>query len=120
LLSRLEAVQFHEQLVQSLVVFTIEGMAAARGSNGIELVDEHDRGRVRPRLFEELPDPGCPEAGEHLHEGGGALHVELRARLARNCFREQDLARTRGTVEEDPFRDARAEPLETARIAQEI
>ena len=37
-------------------------------ADGVELVDEDDRGRVLARLFEELADAGGAEAGEHLDE----------------------------------------------------
>ena len=74
-----EAVQLDEQLVESLVVLAVEAAAGASRAHGVELVDEDDRGRVPPRLFEELPDPGGAEAGEHLDEGRGALGVELGA-----------------------------------------
>ena len=63
-----EAVELDEQLVQGLVVLAVEAAALARGADGVELVDEDDRGRVPAGLLEQLPDPGGAEPGEHLHE----------------------------------------------------
>ena len=53
-----EAVELDEQLVQGLVVLAVEAAARAGRADGVELVDEDDRGRVPARLFEELADPG--------------------------------------------------------------
>ena len=115
-----EAVQLDEQLVQRLILLTVEPVPRARGADRVELVDEDDRGRVLPRLGEELPDAGGAEAGEHLDERGRALGEERRARLVRDRLREQRLAGSRRAVEEDPLRHARAELLEALRVAEEV
>ena len=90
-----EAVELDEELVQRLVVLTVEARARAAHADGVELVDEDDRGRVLARLLEELADAGGAEAGEHLDERGGALRVEGRARGVRDRLREQRLAGAR-------------------------
>ncbi len=115
-----EPVELDEQLVQRLVVLAVEAAALPCGADGVELVDEDDRGRVLARLFEQLADPGGAEAGEHLHERRRALRVELRARLAGDRLREQRLARAGRPVEQDPLRNAGAEALEALRVAQEV
>ena len=115
-----EAVELDEQLVQGLVVLAVEAAARAGGADRVELVDEDDRGRVLARLVEELADPGGAEPGEHLDERGGALRVELRARLVRDGLGEQRLAGAGRTVEQDPLRNAGAEPLEALRMAEEV
>ena len=115
-----EAVELDEQLVQRLVVLAMEAAADARRADGVELVDEDDRGRVLARLFEELADAGGAEAGEHLDERRGALRVEVRARRARDGLRDQRLAGARRAVEQDPARNARTEPLEALAVAQEL
>ena len=48
-LARLEAVHLDEQLVQGLVALAGDVVAAGR-ADGVELVDEEDRGRVLARL----------------------------------------------------------------------
>ena len=109
LVARAEAVELDEQLVQRLVLLAVEGVAAARLADGVELVDEDDRRRVLARLLEELADAGGAEAGEHLDERRGALRVEARARLVRDRLRGERLAGAGRAVEEDPLRHPRAE-----------
>jgi hypothetical protein len=68
LLGALEAVELDEQLVESLILLAVETVPGALRTDGIELVDEDDRGRVLPRFVEELADARRAEAGEHLDE----------------------------------------------------
>src|SRR5207247_10602646 len=63
-----EAVQLDQELVQSLVVLAVETAAGAPGADGVELVNEDDRGRVLAGLLEELADAGRPQPGERLQE----------------------------------------------------
>ena len=86
----------------------------------VELVDEDDRRRVLARLAEQAPDAGCPEAGEHLHEGGRRLREEVRARLVGHGLGEQGLAGAGRAVQQDALRHPRAERLEPPRVAQEL
>src|ERR687888_190465 len=58
--------------------------ADARGADGVELVDEDDRGSVLPCVLEQLPNSCGAETGEHLHERRCARGVEVRARRARD------------------------------------
>ena len=120
LLGRAEAVQLDEQLVERLVLLAVEAVAGARRADGVELVDEDDRGRVLARLGEELADAGGAEAREHLDERGRALRVEARAGLVGDGLREQRLAGAGRPVEQDALRDARAELLEALRVAEEL
>src|SRR5919108_2005229 len=120
LVAVVEAVQLDEQLVQRLILLAVEAVAGAGGADGVELVDEHDRGRVLARLLEELADACGAEAREHLDERRGALRVEVGARLVCDRLREQGLAGARRAVEEDALRDAGAELREPLRVAQEV
>ena len=104
-----EPVELDEQLVQGLVLLTVEAMARARRADRVELVDEDDRGLVLAGLLEELPDPSGAEAGEHLDERGGALRVEVRAGSVRDGLRKQGLPRSGRTVEQDALGHAGAE-----------
>ncbi len=115
-----KAVQLDEQLVQRLVLFTVEAVAGALCPDRIELVDEDDRRRVLARLVEELADARGAEAGEHLHEGGCALRKERGARLVRDRLGEQRLARSRRPVQEDAFGHTCAQSLEALRMPQEV
>src|SRR5581483_3113677 len=120
LLSTFEPVQLHEQLVERLVLLTVEAVAGALRTDGVELVDEHDRGRVLARLEEELANTRRTEPGEHLDERRRARRVEMRTRLVRNRLREERLARAGRPVQEQALRHLRAQSLEALRVAQEV
>ncbi len=120
LVARAEAVELDEELIQRLVLLAVEPVARARLADGVELVDEDDRRRVLARFLEQLADASGAEPGEHLDERGGALRVEARAGLVRHRFCGERLAGPRRAVKEDSLRDARAEPLELRRLAQEV
>ena len=120
LLGALEAVELDEQLVERLILLAVEAVAGALRADGVELVDEDDRGRVLARLGEELADARGAEAGEHLDERRRARGVEVRARLVRDGLREQRLAGAGRPVEQEALRHLRAEPLEALRVAQEV
>src|SRR5207249_5145278 len=98
----------------------VAAAAHAGGADRVELVDEDDRGRVLARLLEELANARGAEAGEHLDEGGRARGVEVRPRLVGDGLREQRLPGSRRPVEQDPLRNLRAQPLETATVTQEV
>ena len=87
-----EAVHLDEQLVQRLLALGVV-VAAAAAADGVELVDEDDRGRGLARLVEQPPDAGGAEAGEHLDERRRGLGEELGAGLVRGGLRQQRLAR---------------------------
>ena len=94
--------------------------AAAGRADGVELVDEDDRGRVLACLLEELADTCSTEAGEHLDERRSALRVEVRTGRARDGLRQQRLAGSRRSVKEDSARHACAETLEALAVTQEL
>ena len=119
-IGRLEAVELDEELVERLILLAVEAVAAARGADRVELVDEDDRRRVLRRLFEELADARGAEPGEHLHEGRRRSANRSSRRTPRDGLRHQRLAGSRRAVQEDPLRDARAESLEALRLAQEV
>ena len=120
LVAGVEAVELDEELVQRLVVLAVEAAAAAGRADGVELVDEHDRGRVLPRLLEELADPRRSEPREQLDERRGALRVEVGARGARDRLGKERLAGPGRPVEEDPARHPRPESLEALAVAEEL
>src|SRR5712691_8541075 len=55
-LGGVEAVELDEQLIERLVLLTVEAVTGARSADGVELIDEDDRRRVLARLLEELAD----------------------------------------------------------------
>src|SRR4029079_15156428 len=116
----LEAVELDEQLVQGLILLAVEAVAGALRADGVELVDEDDRGRVLPRLVGALADARGAESGEHLDERRRGGAVEVRPRLVRDGLGEQRLAGTRRAVEEETFRDPGAESLEALGVAHAL
>ena len=55
-----EAVELDEELVQGLVVLAVEAGAGPRHADGVELVDEDDRGRVLARRSKSLRMRAAP------------------------------------------------------------
>ncbi len=115
-----EAVQLHEQLIEGLILLAVETVTGTSRADGVELVDEDDRRRVLSRFGEELANSCRAEAGEHLHERGGALREERRTRLVCDGLRQQRLSGSGRPVEEDALGHARTELLEALRIAEEV
>ena len=118
-LARGEAVELDQQLVERLVALAGD-VEAAVAADGVELVDEHDRGRLLARRLEQAPDPGRADADEHLDERGRRLGEEGRARLVRDRLGEQRLAGARRPVQQDALRDLRADLAEALGVAQVV
>ena len=118
----LEAVHFDEQLVQGLLtlVMTTTEARATMATDGIDLVDEDDAGRVLLRLIEHVPDAGRADTDEHLDEVGARDREERNLRLARDGLRQQRLTRTGLAHHQNAARNLAAEALELGRIAQEV
>ena len=118
-LGRGEAVDLGEQLVERLALLL--GRAARRrparapAADGVELVDEDDRGRVFARVLEEVAHAAGADADVHLDEVRAGDRVEGGAGLARQRAGDQRLAAARRAVEQDAARDLRAELARSAR-----
>jgi hypothetical protein len=117
LLGGVEAVHLDQQLVQRLVALTGDVHSAA-ATDGVELIDEHDRRGVLARDPEQPADPGGAEAREHLHERGGRLRVERRAGLVGHRLGQQRLAGSRRPVQQDSLRHLRAQGAEAHGVTQ--
>ena len=116
----IEPVHLDEELVERLLAFVVPAAeaGAAVATDGVDLVDEHDRGRALLRLLEQVPDPGGPDADEHLDEIRTRDRVEGDAGLPRHGPREQRLARARRPEQQDAPRDLGAHRLELGRVGQ--
>mmetsp|Transcript_13870 Transcript_13870/g.36847 ORF Transcript_13870/g.36847 Transcript_13870/m.36847 type:complete len:361 (-) Transcript_13870:789-1871(-) len=103
-LRRVEAVQLHEQLVEShLHVLLILWIAAA--ADRVNLVDKYDARRVAPlRRLEQIAHATRADADEHLLELRTRAVEKWDTRLARHSLREQSLARARRPDEENALR----------------
>ena len=117
-----EAVHLDQQLVEGLLalVVTAAHAGAAVAADGVDLVDEDDRGSVLLGLLEQVADPAGADADEHLDEVGARDGVERHARLAGDGAGEQRLAGARGAVEQHALGDLGAHGLELGGLLQEL
>jgi len=91
-------------------------MAADR----VDLVDEHDAGRVLLGLLEHVAHAGRADAHEHLDEVRARDREERHVRLARDRAREQGLAGAGRAYQQHALRDAAADLLELLRVLEEL
>ena len=122
-LARVEAVHLGQDLVQRLLALVVAAelrAAAARAADGVQLVDEDDRGRRLTRLLEQVAHARGADADDHLDELGGAQAEERHARLPGNRPRQQRLARSRRTDEQHALRHGAAEALVLRGVLQEV
>jgi hypothetical protein len=119
---RLEAVHLDQQLVQRLLALVVAAAetGAAMAADRVDFVDEDDAGRVLLRLLEHVAHTACADADEHFDEVGARDREEGHVRFAGDRARDQRLAGARRADEQHAARDASAEPLEFAGIAQEF
>ena len=115
-----EPIELDQQLVERLVGLAVEGASRTCHADRVELVDEDDRGSVRPCGLEELADPSRAEPDVHLDERRGGLREERRARLACDGLGEQGLAGARRPVQQHALRHARTELREALGLTQEL
>jgi hypothetical protein len=92
------------------------GPAATRAADGVQLVDEDDRGGGLPGLLEEVADARRTNAHDHLDEFGRAEAEEGNARLSSNRARQQRLAGSRRADQQDALRHRAPESLVLAGV----
>ena len=124
-LRRVEAVHLDQQLVQRLLALVVRAeacahRAAATLADRVDLVQEHQRGRLLLRLLEQLADARGAQADEHLDELRAGHEEERDVRLPGDGASEQRLAASRRTEQQHALRDAPAEPLVLLRVLQEV
>ncbi len=117
-----EAVHLDEELVERLLALVVAPAhaGAAVPPDGVDLVDEDDRGRVLLGLVEQVAHAARADTHEHLDEVRAGDRVERHARLAGDGAREQGLAGPGGPVEQDALGDLRAHGLELGRVREEL
>ncbi len=121
-LVQFEAVHFDQQLIQrlfALVVAAAEARAAP-AADRVDFVHEYDAGRVLFCLGEHVPDAGSADADKHLDEVGTRDREERHVRLARDGARQQGLAGTGWTDQQNTVRDPPSQPLKLLRVAQKV
>ena len=118
-----EAVHLGQDLVQRLLALVVAAelrAAAARAADGVELVDEDDRGRRLPRLLEQVAHARGADADDHLDELRGAEAEEGHARLPGDRARQQRLAGAGRADQQHALRHGAAEPLVLGGVLQEV
>ena len=117
-----EAVHLDQQLVEGLLalVVTAAHAGAAVAADGVDLVDEDDRGGVLLGLLEQVADPAGADTDEHLDEVGAGDGVERHAGLTGDGAGEQGLAGARRAVEQHALGDLGADGLELRGLLEEL
>lgn len=93
-----EAVHLGEELVEGLLAFVVAaqpGSPAATAADGVDLVDEDDRGGPFARLGEQVAHPGGPDTDEHLHERRAGHRQERDLRLTGHRAGDEGLTSAR-------------------------
>ena len=113
-----EAVHLDQQLVEGLLALVVAAAqaGAAVAADGVDLVDEDDRRRVRLGLLEQVADAAGADADEHLDEVGTGDRVERHAGLAGDRPGEQRLAGAGRAVQQHALGDLGADGLELGRV----
>ena len=93
---------------------------APASGNRIDLVDEHDTGRILLRLLKQIADTGCAHAHKHLHKVGTGNGEEGHARLSGHRLGKQRLARSGRSHEQQALGDSGANAGVLLGVAQEI
>ena len=117
-----EAIHLDQQLVQGLLalVMTAAEAGAAMAADRIDFVDEDDARRVLLGLVEHVAHAAGADADEHLDEIGTGNGEERHFRFAGDGARQQRLAGAGRADHQHAARNAAAQFLEFARIAQEL
>mmetsp|Transcript_16699 Transcript_16699/g.40957 ORF Transcript_16699/g.40957 Transcript_16699/m.40957 type:complete len:488 (+) Transcript_16699:902-2365(+) len=118
----LEPVHLRQQLVEGLLALVVAAAdaGAAGASHGVDLIHEHDAGRVLLSLLEQVAHARGAHAHEHLHELGAADGEEGDTRLARDRLGKQRLAGAGGAHEQHALGDLGAHGGEALGALEEL
>ena len=117
-----EAIHLDQNLVQRLLTLVVRAAeaSAALAPDGVDLVDEHDAGRIALGLIEQVAHAAGANPDEHLDEFGAGDREERHARLAGDGAREQRLAGSGRADHQHAARNARAERSELVGELEEL
>ena len=117
-----KAVHLDEQLVERLLALVVAAAeaGAAMTADCVDFVDEDDAGRILLRLLEHVAYAAGADADEHLDEVRAGDGEERHIGLAGDGAGKQRLAGAGRADQQQAARDAPAESLEFAGIAQEF
>ena len=118
----LEAVHFHQQLVQGLFAFVMATAqtGATLAAHGVDLVDEDEAGGVLLALHEQVAHTGGTHAHEHLHEVRTGDGEEGHAGLTGHGAGQQGLTGTWRAHQQHALGDAAAQTGELFGVGQEF
>mmetsp|Transcript_14486 Transcript_14486/g.36025 ORF Transcript_14486/g.36025 Transcript_14486/m.36025 type:complete len:284 (+) Transcript_14486:1163-2014(+) len=118
-LARLEPVQLHQHLVQRHAhVLLVLGVAVA--SDGVDLVDEDDAGRVLLGGREQVAHAARAHTHKHLLELGARRVEKGDARLARDRARQHGLASAGRPHQQHALGQLGAQPCELSWVLEEL
>ena len=120
--ARVEPVHLGQELHQRPLHLGRPGGPVVRPDrpDGVDLIDEDDRGSPLAGQREELADELRALAYELVDELRAGHPDEGRPRLVRDGLRDQGLARPRRPVEQDPLRRLDPDPLEDLGLGQRV
>ena len=121
-LGAVKAVHLGQQLVKRLFTLVIAAQAAAVTffANRINLVDEHNAGRLFTRLLEQVAHLGRAHTDEHLHELRAGDREERHVRLTCDRLGEQRFAGARRADKQRAFGQLCADACIFAGVMQEV
>ena len=95
-LGGIKTIHLGKKLVQCLLTLIIAAhTAVTAASNGINLVDENDTGRILRCILKQVTDTGGAHTHEHFHKVGTGQGVERHMGLACHCLCKQGLTGSR-------------------------
>ena len=118
-----EPVHFSQQLVQRLLPLIIapdRARAVPLLSDGVNLIDKDDAGRLLIRLLEQVPHLGGTHAHKHLDELGAGNGKEGDLRFSRHRSGQQCLAGSGRAYQQRAFGQLRADTGIFIRMLQKI
>src|SRR5690606_16409563 len=106
--TRVESIHLREELVERLFLLVVptHRVSAARAPQRVEFVDEDDGRRLLARLLEQIANPCCAHAYEHLDEFRATDREERHTGLPGHGAREKRLAGARWTHEQNALGNA--------------
>ena len=118
----LKTVHLNQQLVQCLFTFVITTAHANTtcATNGVNLVDENDAGRVFLGLLEHVAHTGCTDTDKHFNEVRTGNRKERHTCFARNRTRQQCFTRTGRADKQRTFGNLTTKARKFLRVAQEF
>ena len=121
-LGAVKAVHLGQQLIERLLTFIVASKPAAVAlfADGIDLVDEHNAGRLLACLLEQVAYLGRAHTDKHFHKFRAGNGEERHMRLAGDRLGKQRLAGARRADKQRALGQLCADARILARVVQEI